>query len=114
MKMSTIDPEQREMLAQLYEKAKIKIIIKDNDNLLANAQLLVGGIQEINGIQIWWSDLNNNINIKPPTYDKNHKCNAIWIRDEKIWYELCKRIEKEYKDKKDRLGIDSAIEEIPW
>jgi len=104
--------EQREMLSEMFQDSRVKIFIKENGNLLATAQLLVAGIQEINGITIWKSKFDGSFNIQPPSYDPFHKCKAVWINDEKIWRDLCQRIEQEYQDKREALGIDKAIEDM--
>lgn len=111
--MRTMDHEDAELLKRMYEKAKIKIFIKDKGPLLANAQALIAGIQEINGITIWTSKFEG-LNIEPPTYDPFHKCKAVWINDKKIWADLCKRIEREYLNKKDEQELEERIEDIEF
>lgn len=112
--MRTPDPEMVELLTRLYEQAKIKIFLKNNGNLLATAQVIIGGIQEINGFTVWQSKFDDNLNIKPPTYDPYHKCSAIWVKDEDIWKNLCKRIEREYLNKKEEEQIEESIEEMEF
>lgn len=106
--------EQREVLSEMFQKSKVKIFIKENGNLLATAQLVIAGIQEINGITIWRSKFDGGFNIQPPSYDRFYKCKAVWINDEKIWHDLCERIEREYQNKREALGIDDAIEEMDF
>lgn len=106
-----IDPEQKEILSGLYEKAKVKVFLKDKGNLLATAQVLIADLQEINGFTIWQSKFSEDLNIKPPTYDPFHKCNAIWVRDEKIWRELCKKVERQYLLKRESEETEEAINE---
>lgn len=112
--MRTPDQEELEMIKILYEKAVVKIFIKNKGNLLANAQVLIGGIQEYNGFTIWISKFDDCLNIQPPTYDSFHKCKAIWVRDKEIWSNLCKKIEREYLRVKEEQCIEDVIEDIPF
>ncbi|RJO60238.1 hypothetical protein C4544_05705 [candidate division WS5 bacterium] len=106
--------EQKAILSEMFQESKVKIFIKDNGNLLATAQLLIAGIQEINGITIWKSKFDGSLNIQPPSYDPFHKCKAVWIKDEKLWHDICVRLEREYQNKREALGIDEAIEDIEF
>ncbi len=107
--------EQRQVLEEMFQKAKVKIFPKDQDNLLANAQVLLAGTLEINGISIWKSKYPGNpLNIKPPSYDRFYKCKAVWINDPKIWAGLCQRLETEYQSKREELGINDSLEEIDF
>lgn len=88
------------------ENIKIKVFLKDKNNLLANATVSFNtisyGFVTIKDFQIWRSKnfnerLQEAINITPPTRNMHgHFLPTIFLEDRKKWYELESKIYDTY------------------
>lgn len=89
---------------------KIKIVIKNKGNLLANATIHVStynyGFITIKSFQIWESHvfnnrLKDNVNIQPPgKVAYGHYYPHVFFEDPQKWYELEQEIYTAYLEKK--------------
>lgn len=109
-------------MKNVNENLKINIILKNKNNLLANATISIYtsdfGFITIKGFQIWKSKIYNerlreNINIQPTgKYAYGRNIELVFIEDRQKWYELEQEIYLAYADKtnleanKDEINID--------
>ena len=102
------------------KNVKIQILIKNKNNLFANANLSINttelGCIKIKGFQVWKSKnfnkrLQASINITPPqnSYHGNYLA-IVFFEDLNKWYLLEELIYKNYCEKRDQ---EINIEEIP-
>lgn len=109
--MSTSDQEELKMVSILTENAKIKIFLRKDTSkgLLATAQVLLGGVIEINGFTVRVSKYDEQEYwIQPPTFGPKYN-KSFWIDDKKLWRELTERVERHYKNKLEEEDIDNEI-----
>lgn len=103
------------------EDVKIKIVIKNKGNLLANATIHVStydyGFITIKSFQIWESHIFNNrlkdnVNIQPPgKVAYGHYYPHVFFEDTQRWYELEQEIYMAYLEKKnesEEIDIDKV------
>lgn len=108
------------------ENVKVKIIVKNVNNLLANATLSIRtvdyGIIDIKGFQIWKSKLINDrlqepINIVPPSKPSFGKyIYLVFFENHDYWYEVERLIYTAYVDIRKQKNKDETInpEDVPF
>lgn len=103
--------ENQEIIRQWIEKAIIDILIRNNSNVLAIAQVIFGELFEVNGFTIVKSKHGGEPMINPPRYGHN---NSFWIRDEVVWRKLKERIKEAYEIKTEEEKTSSALDDIEF
>lgn len=98
------------------ENLKIKIVLKDKNNLLANANITIKtvafGYVTIKGFQIWKSNKFNDrlqepLNVAPPSKQAfGRYIQIVFLEDAKRWYELESRIYGAYLDVRNKSKIE--------
>ncbi len=104
------------------ENVKIKIVIKNKGNLLANATIRIStydyGFVAIKSFQIWRSQIFNsrlkdNINIQPPGKKIfSGYYSFVFLEDIQGWYELEQTIYLAYLDKKNETEEAITLKDI--
>ena len=105
-----------------YGDVKIKVFIKDKNNLIANANVSLNtldfGFVTIKGFQIWRSNvfnqrLNEQINITPPTKQTfGRYTQQVFFEDKDKWYELEAKIYDVFNNDRNKKLSKQSVEDI--
>ena len=104
----TNDTEDKEIIENLIQNAEIKIhYIKGEKRVKAYANVILGGVMEINGFSISDSKYGD-LWLQPPKYGKNYNC-AFYLndKDKKLW----KLLETKIKEKYENEDIDKYLKD---
>jgi len=107
-----VTPEQVQIITDLIEKSKVKIYLREEGPVLATAQLIIGGLVEINGFTIRESKYEENeLWIQPPAFGIKY-AKSFFIKDKNIWSIVIEKIDRSYKNAREEKGIADEVENI--
>lgn len=104
--------EQVQIITDLIEKSKVKVYLRDEGPVLATAQLIIGGLIEINGFTIRNSKFDeNDLWVQPPAFGSKF-AKSFFIKNKTLWAVVLEKIGREYKNTLEEKGIEDAVENI--